>query len=398
MNLQININQDFDLVRDRRNTFSTKYDFSGYGKPENVLPLWVADMDFSSPQCVIEALVKHSRHGVFGYSKAYGSYFETIQNWFLRRHGWKPEKNWHIASPGVTNAIYTAIRALTEEGDGVLIQEPVYHNFASTIQSAERKTVVNELVYTNNKYTIDFDDFEEKIEDGNVRLFLLCNPHNPVGRVWTQNELLRMGDICLQHGVTVISDEIHQDFVFDGHKHYVFDAISPKFRDMTITCTAPTKTFNLSGLMVSNIFIANTAIRRKFLSELSRLGLPSRSVMGMVACNAAYEGGEAWLDELNEYLSGNFGFVREFLSENIPQVKLVEAEGTYLAWLDFRELDISDEELNDLILSKGRLWLVDGPTFGTGGEGFQRMNIACPRIVLWEALKRLDGAVRSQLR
>ena len=384
---------DFDRVIDRHNTYSIKYNMVARGKPDDVLPLWVADMDFQAPPCVIDALIKHSRHGIFGYSDTDNTYFETLRNWFARRIDWNIEQDWLIKTPGVVNAIHIAIRALTKSGDGVLIQQPVYYPFASAVRLAGRKLAVNELLYENGGYSIDFDDFEKKIMDNNVKLFILCNPHNPVGRVWTYEELIRLGDICLRHGVIVISDEIHQDFVYDGHRHLAFAGLNPTYRDITITCTAPSKTFNMAGLQLSNIFIANTRLRERFIQEYARCGFSQPGVMGIVACQAAYEGGEDWLRELLGYLTGNLSFLQDFLISRVPRVKLVKPEGTYLAWLDFRELRLNNRELDDMILHKAGLWLDDGPMFGAGGEGFQRMNIACPRSVLQEALERLERAV-----
>jgi len=295
----------------------------------------------------------------------------------------------------VVYAIATAIRALTEKGDAVLIQQPVYHPFASTVLVNGRKLVNNPLVYEKGEYHIDFDDFEEKIIKNDVKLFLLCSPHNPVGRVWTREELVRMGDICLKHNVIVISDEIHADFVYKGYLHFIFASLKPEFLNNTIICTAPSKTFNLAGLQVSNIFIANDEIRKKFREELMRSGYSQPNTMGLVACQAAYEHGAQWLDELIEYLEGNISYIRKFLAERLPQIKLVEPQGTYLLWLDFNQLNLSEEELNDLIVNKAKLWLNEGTTFGSEGKGFQRLNIACPRATLEKAFLQLEKAIAS---
>lgn len=383
---------DFDRIIKRRDTYSIKYDMATRGIPEDALPLWVADMDFQTPPCVIDALAAHSRHGIFGYSDTDGAYFETLRGWFSRRFGWSVEKDWLIKTPGVVTAIHIAIRALTEEGDSVIIQQPVYYPFASAIRLTGRKLTVNELVYENGRYSIDFDDFEKKVAENHVKLFILCNPHNPVGRVWTRDELIRLGDICVRNEVIIVSDEIHQDFVYDGHRHLVFAGINPTYRDMAITCTAPSKTFNLAGLQLSNIFISNEQIRKRFIQEYVRCGLSQPGVMGIVACRAAYEGGEEWLRDLLGYLTGNLSFLQDFLISRVPQIKLVQPDGTYLAWLDFRELRLNNRELDDMIVRKAGLWLDDGPMFGAGGDGFQRMNIACPQSVLRQALERLENA------
>lgn len=383
---------DFDRVIDRRNTYSIKYDGAARGKGEDVLPLWVADMDFQAPECVIDALSAHSRHGIFGYSDTDGAYFETLRGWFSHRFGWEIEKEWSLTTPGVVTAIHIAIRSLTERGDSVMIQQPVYYPFESAVKLTGRELVVNELIYENGSYSIDFDDFEDKIKKNHVKLFILCSPHNPVGRVWTLDELTRLGEICVRWGVIVIADEIHQDFIYAGHKHTVFAGISPAFRDISITCTSPSKTFNLAGLQLSNIFIANEKIRQQFKEEYSRCGLSQPGIMGIISCRAAYEGGGDWLRELLSYLAGNLSYLREFLDQRIPEVRLVEPEGTYLAWLDLRRLGLDDRKLDEIILQKAGLWLDDGPMFGVGGGGFQRMNIACPRQILQQAMERLEKA------
>ena len=378
---------DFDRVIDRQGTYSIKYDPASRGKPDDVLPMWVADMDFAVPSCVTDALVSLARHGIFGYSEPDAAYFSVIRKWFADRFGWSVEREWLAITPGVVNALAIAIRAFTKPGDGVVIQQPVYYPFESLIRQNGRTLLVNELVYSDGRYTIDFQDFENKIKE--AKLFILCNPHNPVGRVWTQDELVRMGEICLRHGVTVIADEIHHDFVFSPSRHLVFAALDPRFADITVTCTSPSKSFNLAGLQNANIFITNETLRNKFRQEYASCGLSQPSSAGLTACKAAYEGGAEWLDELVGYLGGNMSLLGDFLQTNIPKVKLVKPEGTYLAWLDFSELGLSVKELDSLITHKCKLWLSSGHTFGAGGKNFQRMNIACPRSVLQEALSRL---------
>lgn len=384
----------FDKIIERRGTDSLKYDFATKrGMPDGILPLWVADMDFQAPPEVLEALVEKSRHGIFGYSDAAGDdYFNALAGWYAGRFNWLPSPKWLVKAPSVVYAICTAIRALTNEGDSVLIQQPVYYPFASSILSNNRRLVVNELVYHDGKYSIDLSDFEEKVIRDQVKLFILCSPHNPVGRVWTRDELTAMGDICVKYGVKVISDEIHADFVYPGHRHQVFEAIKPEFSDITITCTAPTKTFNLAGLQISNIFISNAGLRRQFRQEFDRTGYSQPNVMGLAACRAAYKYGAPWLEELKVYLASNLSLVRDFLAQELPSIRLVEPEGTYLIWLDCRGLGLSDKELDDLIVHKAGLWLDGGTMFGAGGEGFQRINIACPASILENALERLKKA------
>ena len=386
----------FDEIIDRRNTSSYKWDFAvENGKPADVLPMWVADMDFRAPQPVIDALVAAAQHGVFGYTGTKRAYFDAIAAWMKKRFDWDIDEKWLIKTPGVVNAFTMAVRAYSKPGDAVLLQPPVYPPMHSAVKTNDRRLVYNELVLRDGHYEIDFDDFEHKIVSEQVRVFILCNPHNPIGRAWTRDELLRMGDICVKHGVVVVSDEIHQDLVLPGHKHFVFASLRPEFREITVTCTAPSKTFNVAGLHASNIFIEHAAMRGAFNQELARAGLGSGNQLGIVACQAAYEGGEAWLDELLVYLQGNVDFARSFLAEHLPPVKLIEPEATYLLWLDFRELGLSDADLNTFVSQQAKLWLNDGPMFGPGGSGFQRMNIACPRSVLEQGLKQLAAAVSA---
>lgn len=385
---------DFDKIVDRRNTDCLKYDFAAErGRPEDVLPLWVADMDFSAPPAVIEALKARAEHGIFGYSRPKSKYFRTVAGWFERRHGWSPDPNAFVVTCGVVFAISALLRTVTREGDAVLICQPVYYPFAGTVQENGRRLVVSELLERGGRYEVDFEDFEQKIIENKVKAFILCSPHNPVGRVWTEEELARMGDICLKHGVFVVSDEIHADFTFEGHTHRVFSAVKKEYENSCAVCTAPTKTFNLAGLHVSNIYIPNEKIRAAYQAELEKIGYTEPGVMGMAACVAAYEKGGEWLDALRVYLAENLAFLRTWLGENLPIVKLTEPEGTYLVWLDFRALKLSDDELKRLVEQKARLWLDDGYIFGRGGSGFERVNIACPRAVLKEALTRLKGAI-----
>ncbi|MCL2231094.1 MAG: pyridoxal phosphate-dependent aminotransferase [Treponema sp.] len=381
---------DFDTIIERKNTNAIKYDPISRGKPQDVLPLWVADMDFSAPPCVEEAITKRAMHGIYGYSEPGASYYTAVQNWFKNRFDWNTEKEWLLITPGVVNALYLAVRAFTNPGDAIVIQQPVYYPFASSVQKTGRTLLVNELVYKDGFYTIDFEDFETQIKQ--AKLFILCSPHNPAGRVWTRDELIRMGEICLRYGVKVIADEIHQDIIFSPNKHLVFAKLDDRFADITITCTAPSKTFNLAGLNHANIFIENEKLRSSFKKEYEIAGLSQPNIMGLISCEAAYTDGEPWLSELINYLADNMTLIDNFLKTNIPKIKLVKPQGTYLAWLDFKELGLSSNELNSAITQKCKLWLNDGPMFGKGGSGFQRMNAACPRSILQkgcEALLRL---------
>ena len=381
---------DFDQIIDRKNTNSIKYNLAARGVTEGTLPMWVADMDFKSPPCVAEALGKITAHGVFGYTETDDAYFAAVRSWFTGRFGWSPEREWLVTTNGVVNAIYLAVRALTGPGDGVVIQQPVYHPFAESARRNGRKLLINELVYDNGRYIIDFEDFENKVRQ--AKLFILCSPHNPVGRVWTRPELRRMGEICIKYGVKIISDEIHQDFVYPGGRHSVFASLGEEFRDASIICTAPTKTFNLAGLPIANIFISNKETRDKFIKESADCGLGLISLAGSAACEAAYRSGAEWLDALLAYLGDNFNLLDDFLSANIPKIKFTKPDGTYLAWLDCNAFGLSAEELDNKLLNEARLWLTRGDHFGAGGAGFARMNLACPRSILEEALERLGRA------
>ena len=386
--------RDFDKVIDRRGTNSAKYDFAAEnGKPEDVLPLWVADMDFQVPRAVTEKLEEISRFGIFGYSSGTEEYFAAVHDWYLERFGWDIQKEWMLNTPGVVFAVAMAVKGLTEPGDGVLIQQPVYYPFKRVITDNGRRAVNSPLVLKDGRYEMDLEDFEKKLQTENVKLFILCSPHNPVGRVWTEEELRAVGELCLKYNVMVLSDEIHCDFVFGGHKHHVFADLDERFADITVTCTAPSKTFNIAGLQVSNIFASNYEVRKKVYREIRNTGYGGLSIMGIAACQAAYEGGSTWLEELKEYLKGNLDFLRSFLKERIPQVKLIEPEGTYLVWLDMRELGLTPEEQDRLMVEEAKLWLDTGTMFGEEGAGFERINIACPRATLEEALLRLEKAI-----
>ena len=385
---------DFDTVIDRRNTDSLKYDFAvERSRPADVLPLWVADMDFRAPQCVLDALQASVSHGIFGYTDTKADYDEAVTGWFGRRFGWKPEAEWLVKTPGVVFALAMAIRALTEPGDGVLVQPPVYYPFYEVVQGNGRRLVENELVYRDGRYSIDFADFEQKIAEQKVKLFLLCSPHNPVGRVWTPEELQRMGAVCEKYGVIVASDEIHCDFAFPEHPHTPFPAACPALAERTIVCTAPSKTFNLAGLQTSNIFIPGRELRKRFKKEIERTGYSQLNALGLVACKAAYSGGEAWLDACRAYLRDNLRFLRAYLEANLPQIRLVEPDGTYFAWLDCSGLGLTRRALNDLMINQAKLWLDAGHIFGESAGQFQRVVLACPRATLEQALEQLRAAI-----
>ncbi|MEQ2540667.1 MalY/PatB family protein [Lachnospiraceae bacterium CLA-AA-H183] len=413
---------NFDKITNRKGTNCLKYDFAvERGKPADVLPLWVADMDFPVSEEISKSLHAAVEHGIYGYTQPKDAYYNAVMNWMERKHNWKTKREWIVKTPGVVFALGAAVKAFTDPGDAILIQNPVYYPFTNIIRDNNRKVVDNTLVYhpvtertvvpvttddvseqqINNvgtvspAYQIDFEDFERKIEQEHVKLFILCNPHNPVGRVWTVEELQKLGEICLRHHVIVVSDEIHNDFVYPGYEHTVFANVDPRFAEFTLTCTAPSKTFNLAGLQISNIFIPNENLRKAFKTEIDRTGYDEPNALGVVACEAAYRAGEDWLEQLRAYLLKNLNFLRDFLQEKIPQIHLVEPEGTYLVWLDCSELGITGKELDQFIVDKAGLWLDGGSMFGPSGAAFQRVNIACPQATLELALNKLKAAVEG---
>ena len=390
-------NLNFEQGVDRKGTRCLKYDFAVQrGRSADILPLWVADMDFKTSSYIQDALLRQAEHGVYGYTEADETYFDAVRSWMERRHGWKIEPEWLLKTPGVVFALAMAVKAYTAPGDAVLIQSPVYYPFSEVIADNGRRVVSSTLVLgDDNCYHMDVADFEERLKAENVKLFFLCNPHNPVGRVWTKEELTAIGDLCVQYGVTVVSDEIHGDFIFKG-EHQVFTAIKKEYEDITITCTAPSKTFNLASMMMSNIFIANPELRAKFRKQLDAAGTSQLGVMGLVACETAYNKGEEWYEAMLSYVKANAEFTRQYVEEQLPGVKMIDLEGTYLVWLDFRKTGLSVDELEDLMINKAKLWLDSGKIFGDCGRGFQRINIACPRATLTEALERIRDAMKSR--
>lgn len=389
-------NLNFDEVVNRKNTKCLKYDFAvKRGYPEGILPLWVADMDFKTSSYVEDAITSLAAHNIYGYTNTQDGdgFFEAVSGWMKRHHDFDVYPEWHVKTPGVCFAIANAIRAVTNPGDAVIIQEPVYYPFRLIILQNKRKPVINELHCDEvGNYSMDYDDFERKIIENNVKLFILCNPHNPVGRVWTKEELLNVGEICKRHGVIVFSDEIHFDFIWEG-KHMIFQEADPSFEDLSITATAPSKTFNLAGLQQSNIFIPNEEIRRKFEWEYHVTGLDEPNAAGIAAAQAVYENGDEWYEAVKKYILGNIDFADDFIKNELPGVTMNRPEGTYLIWLDFRPLGFSADQLEDLIVNKAGLWLDRGKIFGRSGEGFERINVACPRVVLKEALERIKSSI-----
>jgi cystathionine beta-lyase len=386
---------NFDEIIDRRGTNCIKFDFAQErGVPEGLLPLWVADMDFRAPQPVLDRLAALARHGIFGYTDTKEDYYLAVANWLKKRHNYLTEPQWLKKAPGVVFALAMAIRAFTKPGEGVLIQSPVYYPFTSCAVTNDRRPVVNQLVLKDGRYEINFEDFEKKLIQNKIRLFLLCSPHNPVGRVWTKEELTTLGQLCLKHDCLIFSDEIHCDFIFPNHRHQVLAAISPELADIAITATAPSKTFNLAGLQNANLFIKNPHLHSTLSLEIRRSGFSQLNAMGLAAGQAAYELGEDWLEQLLVYLKGNLDFTRSFFQERLAPLAIIEPEGTYLLWFDCRALGLKPGQTNRFMLDQARLWLDDGDIFGPGGEGFQRLNFACPRPILEEALERLENALK----
>ena len=377
---------NFDEVVSRHNSNSYKWDSS---EDNDVLPMWIADMDFRTPSPVIEALAKRVQHGIFGYAKVPQAYYEAVTGWFARRHQFVFQKEWILFTTGVVPALSAIIKALTAPGDKVLVQEPVYNCFFSSIRNNGCIRVSNDLVYDNGNYRIDFDDFERKAADPDVKLFLLCSPHNPAGRMWTREELIKMGEICLRNQVIVVSDEIHCDLVYPPNKHIPFASISNDFLQHSVTCTAPSKTFNLAGLQVANILASDPEIRKKIDKALNINEVCEINPFAIEGLIAAYNEGEDWLEQLLPYLHANYTFLKDFLAKNIPQLKVLPLQATYLVWIDCSAFRQTDKEITEELLKKSKLWLNEGTMYGSGSNHFLRINIACPRTLLEEGLNRM---------
>ena len=387
---------DFDKIIDRHGTNCLKFDFAKEReKNGDELSLWVADMDFEVAKPITDALQAQVNHGIYGYTEVKSDYFEIVKNWFKDNFDWEIKKGSLVKTPGVVYAIAMAVKAFTKEGEAVIIQQPVYYPFSEMIIANNRKLVNSPLVLKDGRYEIDFEDFEKKIVKNNVKLFILCSPHNPVGRVWSVEELKKIGDICIKHGVVIFSDEIHADFVYEPNKHHVFASLGESYAANSVIATAPSKSFNIAGLQVSNIFIENKKLCDAFRNEIVKSGYSQLNTMGLVAARAAYESGKEWLDEVRAYIKDNLIFFRDYLKENIGELSLIEPEGTYLVWVDFRKLGLSEKQREDLIVNKAKLWIDSGAMFGVDGEGFERFNIACPREYLKMALDSLAKAIKG---
>ena len=386
----------FDEVIDRSGTQSIKWDF--YEK--DTLPLWVADMDFRAPQPVIDAIMERVKHGIFGYTYYPSYYYDVLIKWFKRYYNWEIQKEWLVFTPGVLLAINLAIKSFSNPGDKVILQNPVYYPFYGIIQNNGCYVVLNPLKLINGRYQMDFENLEQIAKDSRTKILILCNPHNPVGRLWNQEELTRLGKICIKNGIVIIADEVHCDLVYPGYKHTSFASINGIFAQNSLTCTSASKTFNLPGLQLSNIIIPNQKLRQIFSSSLESIFIPDElgylpNVLSLVALHAAFEKCKNWLKSLILYIKDNFEFLNSFIKKSLPQIKVIEPEGTYLVWLDFRGLNMDDHQLETFLLEKAKVVLDGGYKFGQGGEGFQRINIACPRSILEKALDRIYYALKE---
>lgn len=388
---------NFDKGIDRRNTNSIKWDFvSKYYGTDDVLPMWVADMDFPAPEPVINAIKRRAEHGAYGYTDMAESFYDSIIGWMNRRHQWDIKKDWIVYTPGVVPAVNMAIMAYTNPGDKVIIQSPVYFPFFEAVKSNERELIDNQLVLKNGRYEMDFENLEKNIDE-KTKLLILCSPHNPVGRVWSKEELLRLGEICIKNNIIIVSDEIHSDIIYGDNRHLPLGSLSEELLNNTITCMAPSKTFNVAGLAASAIIIPDKGLRTKFKDIINRVHIGMANTFGAVALEACYNHGEEWLEELLNYLQENVLYVEKFIEKNIPEIGVKKPEGTYLMWLDFRKLGFNAKQLKEFMIKEAKVALNDGITFGPGGEGFQRMNIACPRSTIKEGLERIERAVRGKL-
>lgn len=384
---------NFDIPVNRRGTNSYKWDSC---PSADVLPLWVADMDFPTAPCVVEALRRRVDHGIFGYVRVPDSYYEALLNWFARRHGWTMQRNWVIYTSGVVPAISAIIQALTQPGDKVLVQSPVYNCFFSSIRNSGCQMEDCPLVYTSGTYRIDFEALASKASDPAVKVMLLCNPHNPAGRVWTREELRRVGEICLAHGVFVVSDEIHNELVMPGHRYTPYGTLGEDFLLHSAICTSPSKSFNLAGLQIANITVADPAIRTRIDKQININEVCDVNPFGVEALQAAYSPeGEAWLTELLDYLHGNYQFLRTFFAERLPQFPVTTLEGTYLAWVDCSALGIDSEQLEEDLLREAKVWFNAGGMYTPGGSTFLRINLACPRSVLAKALQAFEQYINK---
>jgi len=381
---------NFDKIINRKSTANIKYDLRNkiFGKSD-IIPMWVADMDFETPSFITEAIIKRAQHSIYGYSFRTQSYYESISNWVQKRHNWDINTRWIVFSPGVVPALNFSTLAYTNIGDSIIVQPPVYFPFFSAVTDNKRIRLNNKLLLSNDKYIIDFDDFEQKAKQ--AKMFFLASPHNPVGRVWTLEELTKLGEICVRNNVIIISDEIHSDIILPGYKHIPIASISDEIADITVTCIAPSKTFNIAGMATSSVIISNKGLRNKFEKIINRYHLSNGNIFGAIASEAGYTYGANWVDELNKYIQNNFEVVRLALKNSNSKIKLLKAESTYLGWLDFSDTGLKDKQIKDMLINIAKVGLSPGNIFGSGGEGFQRINLATPRSVVSAAIKNITN-------
>ncbi len=384
---------DFDKVLERKKTESLKWRYPEWVlKEEDVIPMWVADMDFEAPPAVTEAIRRRAGHGAYGYPIISRAVWNALIQWMKVRHNWEIRREWIARSPGVVVALNLCVKAFTRPGDKIAIQSPVYHPFSYAIERNGRRILRNPLKFADGKFTMDLEDLERKI-DSATKMLILCSPHNPVGRVWTRDELDALGRIAIDKNILIIADEIHEDLVFKGHTHIPFASLSEELAARTITCVAPSKTFNTPGLAMAAVIASNPDLLRTYEAESKRAGLELGTIFGIVAFEAAYTHGAEWLDELRPYLEESRNFARKYFEERIPKITFLEPEGTYLALLDCRGLGMDQRDLNEFFLKKAKVYCEPGPTFGGELAGFLRMNFGCPRSLLREALRRIENAV-----
>lgn len=386
---------NFDEIIPRTNTNSVKYDLRNklFGK-EDILPMWVADMDFRVPPAVSEAISERTRHEIYGYSIRPESFYQSVMHWTERRYYWTIAREWLTFTPGIVPGVNLTILSMTDPGDKVMIQPPVYFPFFQAIKKNGRQLVENRLVLKEGRYHIDMEDFEAHLKAG-VKLFILSNPHNPGGSVWTQEELKTMGELCCRYGALIIADEIHSDIVFPGHVYTPMASISEEIAQKTVTFLAPSKTFNIAGLATSVGIIPNRKLRGLFNDMIDKIHLSHGNIFGNVALEAAYNYGEQWLDELLDYLAGNIEIITEYFNKRIPGIQFIKPEGTYLAWLDCRELPVANDRINRFMVEKAGVGMNEGASFGENGTGFQRLNFGCPRKTLKTALENIELAVKK---
>lgn len=383
---------NFDEMISRRNTNCIKWDASA---DSEMLPMWVADMDFRTAPAIVEALQKRVAHGIFGYTRVPDEYYQAVISWLDRRHGLKTKKDWCIYTSGVVPAISAIIKAMTEPGDKVILQTPVYNCFFSSVRNNGCEILSNPLIYAGQTYRMDYEDLERKAADPRAKVLVLCNPHNPAGRVWTHEELVRLGEICIRHNVLVISDEIHCELVYPGHKHLPFASISEEFLKHSVTCISPSKAFNIAGLQIANIIAPDDEIRRKIDRAINVNEVCDVNPFGVIATIAAYNEGEEWLDQLVGYIGENYKFMKDFCAVNLPEFPLAVLEGTYLAWMDCSALHIPSEELGVRLQKEAKLWLNAGAIYGKDGDNFMRWNLACPRERVADGLNRFLAFVKN---